>query len=90
VWGILTFTNKNFANDEIPLNFRQFDCELDSYVFCVNIDSSQLAKVHRTFANASFGISPIGESAVEFRQYTPGFSPVANVLLARILLAKFR
>jgi hypothetical protein len=21
-----------------PLEFRQFDCELDSYVFCVNID----------------------------------------------------
>jgi hypothetical protein len=29
---------------------------------------SPMAKVHRTFANASPGISPIGESTVDFRQ----------------------
>ncbi len=73
-----------------PLEFRQLYCQLDSYVFCVITDSSQLAKVHCTFANMFGRISTIGESLVEFRQYTSGFSPVANVLLAKVLLAKFR
>jgi hypothetical protein len=42
--------------------------------------------VHLTFANwrKSTVISPIGESPPYFRQYTPGLSPLANVLLANI------
>jgi hypothetical protein len=48
-----------------------------------------MAKVHCTFANTPHGISPIGESTVDFCQYTHGLLPLANVLLAKILLAKF-
>ncbi len=44
-------------------------------------------KVHLTFANTPPGVSPIGESPLYFRQYIRGLSPLANVLLAKVLLA---
>jgi hypothetical protein len=50
--------------------------------------------VNKTFANRTFahilpGLSPIGESPLYFCQYTHGLAPLANVLLAKVLLAKF-
>jgi hypothetical protein len=44
-----------------------------------------------TFANSreSTVLWPIGESPLYFRQYTSGLSPLANVQLAKVLLAKF-
>ncbi len=51
------------------------------------LEFRQLAEVHCTFANISPGASPIGESPLYFRQYIRGLSPLANVLLAKVLLA---
>jgi hypothetical protein len=77
--GIPTFAN--WLKSIVPLSallmeFRQFNCELDSYVFCVNNDSSQLAKVHRTFASGErpTGENPIGEVTVT--PFPASFRPV--------------
>ncbi len=61
---------------------------------------SILAKVRGTFANWRNSRSCIGESTVDFRQLAKfqgacwrkysGLSPLAKVILAKILLAKFR
>ncbi len=48
-------------------------------------DLLQLARVHRTFANIPPGLSLIDKSP----PYFSGLSPLANVLLAKVLLVKF-
>jgi len=49
---------------------------------------SPMAKVHCTFASTRLGLLPIGDSPLYLRQYTRGFSPLANVQLAKVLLVK--
>ena len=90
LWNLANWRKFTVLPPTPLLEFHQLDCELESYISYVNIVSWQLAKVYCTFANASSGISPIDESTVDVRQYTPGLSPLANVLLAKVLLAKFR
>jgi hypothetical protein len=63
------------------LNFANKTCQLAL---------SPIAKVHCSFAGGPHGILPIGESSVDFRRYITELSPVANVLLAKVLLAKRR
>ena len=60
----------------------------------------QLAKIHMTFANWRMSGGCTGESHVDFRQLasvqgvywrvSTGLSPLAKVLLAKVILAKFR
>jgi len=50
----------------------------------------EFQRIDKKLWKGEFRLSPIGEIAVEFREYTPGLLPVANVLLARILMTKLR
>ena len=90
LWNLANWRKFTVLPPTPLLEFHQLDCELESYISYVNIVSWQLAKVYCTFANATSGISPIDESTVNVRQYTPALSPLANALLAKVLLAKFR
>ena len=74
---------------ENELNFHQ----LANVQGCVGEnphDFRQLANVRGVYWRKSCGLSPIGECPGVYWRMSTGLSPLANVLLAKVILAKFR
>ena len=73
---IRTFANRTFAIGESPLYFRQYttwnfaNWRMSTVLSPIySMDSHQLAKAQWTFADTLHGISSIGESIVDFREF---------------------